>query len=132
MLDGGSSSNERGQPAPPKGLYMHGGVGTGKTMLMDLLVGSAPPDFKVGNLMIYSGVGCSWHLQGAQGMHFKPKRLYLPQAVIHRQPCCYDEMQIQSNCCSFRLTMEEIAKSEQYLSRYFIFCPTLEPYIGMS
>lgn len=26
---------------------MHGGVGTGKTMLMDLLVGSAPPEFKV-------------------------------------------------------------------------------------
>jgi len=30
-----------------KGLYMYGGVGTGKTMLMDLLVASAPPHFKV-------------------------------------------------------------------------------------
>jgi predicted ATPase len=31
----------------PQGLYMYGGVGTGKTMLMDLLVTAAPPEFKV-------------------------------------------------------------------------------------
>ena len=30
------------------GLYMYGGVGVGKTMLMDLLVKAAPPQFKVG------------------------------------------------------------------------------------
>ena len=30
----------------PRGLYLYGGVGTGKTMLMDLLVNSAPPHFK--------------------------------------------------------------------------------------
>lgn len=31
----------------PKGLYMYGGVGCGKTMLMDVFVKSCPPDFRV-------------------------------------------------------------------------------------
>ena len=35
------------KPKVPKGLYIHGGVGTGKTMLMDLLAESAPPEFQV-------------------------------------------------------------------------------------
>ncbi|GFH09302.1 uncharacterized protein HaLaN_04412, partial [Haematococcus lacustris] len=30
-----------------KGLYMYGGVGVGKTMLMDVFVASSPPDYKV-------------------------------------------------------------------------------------
>ena len=30
------------------GLYMFGGVGCGKTMLMDMFVSTAPPEFKVG------------------------------------------------------------------------------------
>ena len=30
-----------------QGLYMYGGVGCGKTMLMDLFVGTAPAEFKV-------------------------------------------------------------------------------------
>ena len=30
-----------------RGLYMYGGVGCGKTMLMDLFVESCPPEFKV-------------------------------------------------------------------------------------
>ena len=30
-----------------RGLYMHGGVGVGKTMLMDLLASSAPQEFQV-------------------------------------------------------------------------------------
>ena len=29
-------------PPPPQGLYMYGGVGCGKTMLMDLLVEAVP------------------------------------------------------------------------------------------
>ena len=51
ILEGGSSREEFSVPAVPRGLYMHGGVGTGKTMLMDLLVETAPPEFKVGALM---------------------------------------------------------------------------------
>ena len=31
-----------------QGLYMYGGVGVGKTMLMDLLAREAPPHFQVG------------------------------------------------------------------------------------
>lgn len=31
-----------------KGLYMYGGVGCGKTMLMDIFISTAPPEFKVG------------------------------------------------------------------------------------
>jgi hypothetical protein len=38
-----------GLPAPAvQGLYMYGGVGCGKTMLMDLFVKAAPPEFQVG------------------------------------------------------------------------------------
>lgn len=52
ILEGGSSRDEFSAPAPPRGLYMHGGVGTGKTMLMDLLVETAPPEFKVGCALV--------------------------------------------------------------------------------
>jgi cell division protein ZapE len=34
------------KPRAPRGIYMWGGVGTGKTMLMDLLAESAPPEFQ--------------------------------------------------------------------------------------
>lgn len=44
----GDRRNQAGkQCRKVQGLYMYGGVGTGKTMLMDLLVDSAPPQFKV-------------------------------------------------------------------------------------
>lgn len=42
-----SSSGGGGAGSAPRGLYMHGGVGVGKTMLMDLLASSAPSEFKV-------------------------------------------------------------------------------------
>lgn len=38
------------RPSPwsaPRGLYMHGGVGCGKTMLMDVFVRACPPEFQV-------------------------------------------------------------------------------------
>lgn len=38
------------------GLYMYGGVGVGKTMLMDLLAASAPPYFQVPGACVW-GVG---------------------------------------------------------------------------
>jgi predicted ATPase len=47
---GGSSIAAAAQPLVPpliRGLYMYGGVGCGKTMLMDLFVKEAPADFKV-------------------------------------------------------------------------------------
>ena len=37
---------EAERPKAPRGLYMYGGVGTGKTMLMDLFAESAPPQFQ--------------------------------------------------------------------------------------
>jgi predicted ATPase len=43
-LHGGALS---GQQKRVQGLYMFGGVGCGKTMLMDLLVASAPKEFQV-------------------------------------------------------------------------------------
>lgn len=42
--DGGINIRRRSAPV---GLYMYGGVGCGKTMLMDLLVDAALPEFKV-------------------------------------------------------------------------------------
>ena len=44
MLDG--RGRKAASAAMPKGLYMYGGVGVGKTMLMDLLVKSAPSQFQ--------------------------------------------------------------------------------------
>ena len=44
------------KPKLPKGLYIYGGVGTGKTMLMDLLAESAPPEFQV----CLCAVTCIW------------------------------------------------------------------------
>ena len=43
MLEGRQAQQA---PQMPRGLYMHGGVGTGKTMLMDLFVYSAPPHYQ--------------------------------------------------------------------------------------
>ena len=61
MLDG---AEETFQPAP-KGLYMFGGVGTGKTMLMDLLVESAPTTFKVRSNRQWQDVGLYQGLWGS-------------------------------------------------------------------
>ncbi len=44
---GSSESSPKAGREAPRGLYMYGGVGVGKTMLMDLLVAAAPPDFQV-------------------------------------------------------------------------------------
>ena len=44
----GGSSADHSRPIT-RGLYMHGGVGVGKTMLMDMFARSAPQEFKVGS-----------------------------------------------------------------------------------
>ena len=44
---GSGEAKPASQRKAPQGLYMFGGVGVGKTMLMDLLVTAAPPEFKV-------------------------------------------------------------------------------------
>jgi hypothetical protein len=58
------AAGPRGQRPATKGLYMFGGVGCGKTMLMDLLVASAPKEFQVGmivRLLVNCVVtSCSW------------------------------------------------------------------------
>ncbi|KAJ7490269.1 AFG1-like ATPase-domain-containing protein [Mycena galericulata] len=42
----GSSEPVAPPPSVPKGLYLYGDVGTGKTMLMDLFYSTLPPDIK--------------------------------------------------------------------------------------
>lgn len=47
-LFGGDDAKPKAATAgPPRGLYMYGGVGTGKTMLMDMFVEAASPVVKV-------------------------------------------------------------------------------------
>jgi predicted ATPase len=43
----GAAGEGSANPQAVRGLYMYGGVGCGKTMLMDLLVASAPREFQV-------------------------------------------------------------------------------------
>ena len=43
-----TGSPTKAQETKLQGLYMYGGVGVGKTMLMDLLAHSAPSSFQVG------------------------------------------------------------------------------------
>lgn len=53
-LFGGDSTLDT-QPArpPPVGLYMYGGVGVGKTMLMDLFASVSPPEFQVHRIHLF-------------------------------------------------------------------------------
>ena len=78
----------RGDPAharPPRGLYMWGGVGTGKTMLMDLLAASAPPEFRV------------------RPAHQKPRQLPSLHSVRGVAACAaMTRHPNKPNCCSFR------------------------------
>lgn len=110
MLEGGSR-DAASQPPLPLGLYMHGGVGTGKTMLMDLLVGSAPPEFKVGcygSARVFCSSDLTWLPKETEtilpGCHVVVTACASPS---HKCFCCDDELQIQSNCCSIRTTVEE-------------------------
>lgn len=47
FMSNDSSSDSQNEGSGVKGMYMYGGVGCGKTMLMDLLVSSAPREFKL-------------------------------------------------------------------------------------
>ncbi len=47
-----TGSPTKAQETKLQGLYMYGGVGVGKTMLMDLLAHSAPSSFQVNLLWI--------------------------------------------------------------------------------
>lgn len=58
LFGGGSHAAAAPQLAArptPRGLYMYGGVGVGKTMLMDLLVQSAPPEFQASIMRAFIG-----------------------------------------------------------------------------
>lgn len=58
LFGGGGKRREESTAAAAapavQGLYMYGGVGVGKTMLMDLLVKEAPPYFQVGRGLVES------------------------------------------------------------------------------
>lgn len=71
------------QPSPAKGLYMYGGVGTGKTMLMDLLVHSAPPQFKVSPISHAAGANFEPHTMGLHQM------LESTQHRLSQQKLCF-------------------------------------------
>lgn len=55
----------KAQESKLQGLYMHGGVGVGKTMLMDLLAHSAPSAFQV----CFCSLACP-HLSGIMSADF--------------------------------------------------------------
>ena len=56
------SREQREAPQALQGLYMWGGVGVGKTMLMDLFAQAAPGQFKVSLCLILQPVSALLHL----------------------------------------------------------------------
>lgn len=84
MLEG--KKKEPLQVKMPPGLYMWGGVGVGKTMLMDLLVQCAPSQFKACRAATL--FFCYWHGAMLHGKTF----------------CCLGDARMRSNhlpnCCS--------------------------------
>ena len=71
LFGGGGKGREESTAAAAapavQGLYMYGGVGVGKTMLMDLLAKEAPPYFQVGGL----GRAVGHQAAGAQGREMR-------------------------------------------------------------
>ena len=56
------SREHREAPQALQGLYMWGGVGVGKTMLMDLFAQAAPGQFKVSLCLVLQHVSAWLHL----------------------------------------------------------------------
>jgi predicted ATPase len=74
-------------PSPPRGVYIYGGVGSGKTMLMDLFFAAAVGEregFKSGsNSSSSAGSGSSASLRYARRLHFNAAMIELHQR-LHR------------------------------------------------
>ncbi|KAK9844048.1 hypothetical protein WJX81_002985 [Elliptochloris bilobata] len=78
---GGRSSPAHSRP--PRGLYMWGGVGTGKTMLMDLLAASAPPEFQLRRLTFHE-----FMLHEVHGRLFRHQHIADPLAAVADRLMC--------------------------------------------
>ena len=82
-------------PEPPKGLYMYGGVGRGKSMLMDLFFDLAPVDrkrrvhFHAFMQEIHDGMGEA-RTTGARD----PVQVVADRVMADAQLLCFDELQI--------------------------------------
>jgi len=85
---------------PPKGLYLHGGVGTGKTLLLDLLFDSIPTQqkkrvhFNAFMIFLYSEIN-RWNLCLEDEVDFVTPTEHLANKILKDAwLICFDEIQL--------------------------------------
>ncbi|MQX35456.1 cell division protein ZapE [Roseospira navarrensis] len=87
-----------GGPVAPRGLYIHGAVGRGKSMLMDLLHGSAPVDRKrrVHFHALMREIHETLHAWRREGREGRDPLVHLADGIADRVTLlCLDEMEVR-------------------------------------
>jgi cell division protein ZapE len=86
-------------PAPPRGLYLHGPVGRGKSMLMDLFYDAAPVDakrrvhFHAFMLEVHRRLN---ELRAAPGSQGEPLTSLAHELAAEARLLCFDEFHVQN------------------------------------
>ena len=92
-----TGSPTKAQETKLQGLYMYGGVGVGKTMLMDLLAHSAPSSFQVGYCLSCGTCKCMCELLSSI------KELQYMQSCNPHQTCtmvlAINATECHQDCC---------------------------------
>lgn len=105
-------SRQPAKPDLPPGLYMYGGVGVGKTMLMDLLVKCAPSQFQA----------CRALVDSATGSHAQSK---LCSRLGSISILGFPEHQLVAQACKCRLRAEQGARMRSNITQ-LLFNPRLQ------